>query len=345
MLPNWIGDVVMATPTLRAIRQNFPDALVVGIMRPYVRQVLEGTAWLDRSLYYDRRTPSQGLTWWQLVDQLRTLRLDTFILTTHSLRAGWLAWLSGATNRVGFVRNGRALFLNRRLYQRKVAGSYPVRSAIDHYLELAQAVGCPGNDSRMELATTSRDELVADRVWNNLGLGEVAEVIAFNTGSACSPARIWPVEYFVDLAQQLVTTRNAAVLIMCGPGEVATAAAIERAANHYRVTSMVEQDLSLGVAKACIRRANVLVTTDSGPRHFGPAFDVPVVALFGPIDPRWTDSHHAKSSYLQHPCACAPCGRDHCPYTHHACMREISPQRVYEATVTQLQRWPRRTAA
>ena len=62
VLPNWIGDVVMATPTLRALRQHFgTEAEIVGIMRPYVSQVLDGTDWLNRSVYFDRKSPDRSL--------------------------------------------------------------------------------------------------------------------------------------------------------------------------------------------------------------------------------------------------------------------------------------------
>ena len=346
MLPNWIGDVVMATPTLRALREHYgPQAQLVGVMRPYVGKVLEGTSWLDTCLLYDRRAPSKGLTTWQLIRKLRQLRLDTFVLLPHSFHAGLLAWASGAGNRVGFVRNGRGILLNRRLYQRRVAGQYQIRSAIDHDLEVGAAVGASTEHRRPELATTRADELGADRVWTNLGLNDVREVILLNTGSANSPARHWPQPYFVDLARRIVTERDAAVLVLCGPGEVAAARQIVEAADHPRVTSMADQDLGIGVAKACVHRASLMVSTDSGPRHYGPAFDVPVVALCGPIDARWNASHHVKSISLQQPVDCGPCGRSHCPFAHHACMRELDVQRVYQAVVTQLQRWPRPQAA
>ena len=101
MLPNWIGDVVMATPTLRAIRKHFSGQTeIAGIMRPYVSKVLANTGWLDQSFYFERRSSNHNLRGWSVVRQLRAWQPDVMVLLTNSLRAGAIAWLAGARQRV-----------------------------------------------------------------------------------------------------------------------------------------------------------------------------------------------------------------------------------------------------
>ena len=80
-----------------------------------------------------------------------------------------------------------------------------------------------------------------------------------------------------------------------------------------------------------IQRANALVTTDSGPRHIATAMDVPVVSLFGPIDPRWTETYHPKSTNFFRALPCSPCGGRDCPLGHHRCMRDLSVDDVHQA--------------
>jgi heptosyltransferase-2 len=80
----------------------------------------------------------------------------------------------------------------------------------------------------------------------------------------------------------------------------------------------------------------MLVTTDSGARFFGVAFDVPVVSLFGPTDVGWTRTHYVREICLQHAVPCGPCGRRTCPLDHHDCMRSLSVDRVYAAVKEQL---------
>jgi heptosyltransferase-2 len=80
-----------------------------------------------------------------------------------------------------------------------------------------------------------------------------------------------------------------------------------------------------------VRRADLLVTTDSGPRHFAAAFDRPVVTLFGPTHIAWTETYHLRAVHLQKPVDCGPCQRRVCPLGHHRCMTELSPMEVHEA--------------
>jgi lipopolysaccharide heptosyltransferase II len=341
VLPNWIGDVVMATPTLRAIRHHYgADAEIAGIMRPYVSEVLQGTPWLDRSIYFDRKSTDSSHRGIAVIKQLRHWRPDAMVLLTNSLRAGAMAWLSGAKQRIGYDRNGRGALLSQRLKAPRESGHWKPISPVDYYLELAYALGCEPESPDLELATLTSDEAIADRVWHNLRLDQASRIVIFNTGSAVGTSRDWPIEHYAELATRIVDDPDTAVLVVCGPRERSTAAAIESLANHPRVTSMAEQDISLSVAKACIRRSQLMVTTDSGPRHIASAFDVPLITLFGPIDYRWTDSRHPLGINLQHHVDCRPCGKSDCPLKHHRCMTEHTVDRVYAAVQQQLARTP-----
>ena len=337
MLPNWIGDVVMATPTLRAIRKHFSGQTeIAGIMRPYVSKVLANTGWLDQSFYFERRSSNHNLRGWSVVRQLRAWQPDVMVLLTNSLRAGAIAWLAGARQRVGYARNGRRPLLTNSLIPPYENGKLKPISAIDYYLQLAYAMGCPPESPKMELGTSPEDEAGADTVWRNLVLDKVSRVVVFNTGSASGTARNWPEEAYVSLAKRIVEDQRTAVLVICGPGECEAAAYIARRTNHPRVKSMADQDLSIGVAKACVRRSQLMVSTDSGPRHYGPAFDIPTITLAGPIDPRWSESHHPDAVNLTHPVDCGPCGKSVCPFEHHACMRGITVEAVFAAAQQQL---------
>jgi heptosyltransferase-2 len=118
-LPNWIGDVVMATPALRALRKQVgPGGRLVGVMRPYVSQVLAGTKWLDAEAFYDPRSRDAALRGPALVQTLRDEKLDAVVLLTNSLRTGWLAWRSGARRRICFSYSLRVLMLTDKIYDK-----------------------------------------------------------------------------------------------------------------------------------------------------------------------------------------------------------------------------------
>jgi heptosyltransferase-2 len=102
-------------------------------------------------------------------------------------------------------------------------------------------------------------------------------------------------------------------------------------AAHPRVVSLAEQRLSLGLSKACVRRAALLITTDSGPRHFAAAFGTPVITLFGPTHVAWTRTYHPAALHVFQPVPCGPCQRPVCPEGHHRCMRELTPDQIMAA--------------
>src|SRR5207248_5111138 len=133
--------------------------------------------------------------------------------------------------------------------------------------------------------------------------------------------------------------RGGGVLVLCGPGERDLARQIVARARRPGVTSLADVPLSLGLTKACVRRADLLITTDSGPRHFAAAFDRPVVTLFGPTHIAWTETYHPKAIHLQKRVDCGPCQQRVCPLDHR-CMRLLTPAEVFNAAVELLTRNP-----
>ncbi|MCA9270361.1 MAG: lipopolysaccharide heptosyltransferase II, partial [Planctomycetales bacterium] len=189
LLPNWIGDCVMATPCLRAMRRRFPiPHEIIGVMQPYVADVLRGTSWLDQVVLYDRKSPDPVRRFGGVARTLRRLAVDTFVLTPNSLSSAWLAWRSGARQRIGYARNGRSLLLTQRLAAPRSGGKFTPVSAVDYYLELAYALGCAAEPRRMELATTPEDRAAADAVWRRYGLDRAQRVIVLSTGGAFGAA-------------------------------------------------------------------------------------------------------------------------------------------------------------
>ncbi|HEY4311952.1 MAG TPA: lipopolysaccharide heptosyltransferase II [Pirellulales bacterium] len=342
-LPNWIGDVAMATPALRALRRHYgPRAHFVGIMRPYVSEVLVGTPWIDDRLFFDPRSKKPDLNGWGFAKKLRRERFDTVVLLTNSLRTGFWAWASGAKQRVGYARDVRALFLTHKLYAPMAGGEYAPQSTLDAYLQIAYALGCPKESPRIELATTEADERAADDVWRRLDIPTDKPLVLLNSGAAFGASKLWPTEYFGQLARRIADQWNYPVLALCGPKEREIARKITAVADHPNVISLADARLGddyplpIGLSKACVRRASLMVTTDSGPRHFAPAFDVPVITLFGPTHISLSETHFAKAIHLQHKVPCGPCMQQVCPLAHQECMRDLTVDRVYEAVCAQL---------
>ncbi len=335
-LPNWIGDVVMATPVLRALRSRYPDARITGVMRPYVADVLAGGDWLDDQVFYNPKSNDKQLRSLAMVKNLRRHKPQMAVLLPNSLRTGLLATLAGAKRRVGYARYGRGFLLTDKLKPPKTSDGKLARTPmVDYYLKIAAAAGCPDESPQLELHTTQADRQRADQVWGSLGLTN--KVIVVNSSGAFGAAKLWPPKSFGVLARMIAATLDHDVLVICGPSEKDAAREIVATAKHPRVVSLADQELSLGLSKECVRRARMMVTTDSGPRHFAAAFGVPLVSLFGPTPPVWGDNPTVTETQLMvEALDCLGCHKRMCPLGHHRCMLDLRPETVFHAVAKSL---------
>ncbi len=340
-LPNWIGDVVMATPAIRSVRAQFPDARLVAVCKPYVAATIDGSPWFDDVILFDKNG-SRDRREVGVIRRLRRERVDAAILFPNSFRAAAVAAMGRCRRRIGFNRYGRGFLLTDKLEPiRDENGRRKPSPIIDDYNRLVAPLGITDVGYQMELFTTAADEATADRVWSDFDLDRYTEVIGFNSSGAFGAAKLWPVEHFAELARSLVARRECGVLVVCGPNERTTAREIVRLVNLPEVKSLADRPVSLGLTKACIRRLDLLVTTDSGPRHFAAAFDRPAVSLFGPTFIEWTETYSPKGINLQKQVPCGPCQLRICPLDHR-CMRELSTADVLAAAEDLLARFPAR---
>jgi heptosyltransferase-2 len=337
-LPGWVGDAVMATPALRALRRHHAGARVFAVGKPYVAEVFAGGDWFDGYVCAGGGPWAQGVL--AVARRLRRERIDLAVLFPNSFRTALTAWLGGCRRRVGYARYGRSPLLTDALRPvRDARGRLTPSPALDAFNRLAEAAGCPPPGHRLELFTTPADEAHAGRVWARAGFGSFAEVVCLNSGAAFGSAKHWPDGYFADLARRLAGERGSGVLVLCGPAERALARRIAAATGHPAVHALADladpapgggPRLSLGLSKACVRRADLLVTTDSGPRHFAAAFGRPVLTLFGPTHIAWTETYFPLAVHLQKEVDCGPCQRRVCPLDHR-CMKGLLPAEVFAA--------------
>jgi heptosyltransferase-2 len=331
LLPNWVGDCVMATPALRSLRENLPRARLLGIARPYLLPLFGGNKWLDALVPWEHKGRSRGLSTWRALVQLRRERLDLLILLRGSLSAGLFARLSGAKRIACYGRGGLQWLVRNPVPPLHQGQKTTPVSAVDDYLNLVEHLGFQVTSRQLALATTTADEAAADALWQRMKLAPANRVLLLNAGGAYGEAKHWPAEYCVSLALRAAREFDLTTLVLCGPAERGAAAEIENAARHPLVRSLAKEDVSFGTTKAIIRRSRLMVTTDSGPRHIASAFETPTVVLFGPIDARWSRNYQRQTIELSVPLDCAPCGERVCPLAHHRCMRDLTVDRVLSA--------------
>ncbi len=351
ILPRWVGDACMATPLLRGLRAHFgPAARITGVMRPVLSDLFVASGWLDDTIFYDRHKGKPRLSFRAATRALRLLAPDIALVLPGSLSAAALAFRGGARRRVGFTGNWRRFLLTDPLERASVDGRPQVLPPPLAYLEVGAAIGLPPQPAHLELATTpAADRLATDVVaaaFPGRDPGGSDPLVVLNDNSANGTARAWGSENHAALARRLATgIPGACVLVHCGPGDRAEARATVVKAGHPAVAGLGDvQQLPLGLSMAIIRRAALVISSDSGPRHIAAGFGVPTVALVGPTDPLGGRSDPERCFEVRKPLVCSPCHAADCPLGHHDCMRLITVDEVARAARDALDRGRRMIA-
>jgi len=293
VMPTWLGDCVMATPTLRALREALPDTRITALVGKGPRPMLEATPWLDRVItirqgsngYRSHRKPD-GLL--RIAARLKAGRFDAALLLRNSFKSALLVALAGIPCRVGYARDGRAWLLTHTLLPPREGNQLQPISAVDYYLALARLFGVFESDKRLELFTRSHAEAKADAILGKLDLKTRSNrrLVLLNPG-ANKFAKRWPADRFASLADQLAKRCDADIAVTGAPNEREVLDAVCRVASSP-IADLSRQGIGLSELKAIIARSDLLVTNDTGPRHIGVAMDVPTVTLFGTTRPDWT---------------------------------------------------------
>ena len=330
-LPNWAGDAVMATPTLRALRARFPGERIVAVARPYVRPVLDPNPWTDSFIEAGRSAGGFGAA----VRALRREAVETGVLLPNSFRSALMFRLGGVRRRVGYARGGRGFLLTDRLEPERRGGRFVPTPQITYYLALARHLGAPAHDRRMELLTTDEDEAAATAAYATAELDPGATLLVC-PGYAFGPSKAWPVPHWAHLVRGAGRRFGLRSAVLCSPKEKPLAAAISDAAGGC--ATFCDKGISLASARAVVKRARAMVTIDSGLRHYATAFGRPVVTLFGPTHVEWTETWYAKEVRLQGAVPCGPCQEAVCPTGTAECMWKIAPGEVLDALAEALAR-------
>jgi len=333
--PNWVGDIVMATPVFSCLRQNFPEASIVACIRGYARGIIEDGPWFDDIIACNDKTFS-GFR--RTVSEIRRIRPDLAILLPNSIRSLLTSWLGGAKKIYGYRRNLRGLLMD--------GGPAPVRDGTGrvkalpmqtYYLEICRSLDLkPPGDPRPELFVSAELQARGEDLLRKYGIAPGDRVIGLNPGASFGSSKCWPAEYFAELAGLLKGRLDGKIVLFVGPGEEGIAEAIVR---HCRVPVIDTgpDRIDLATLKPLIRRCSLLVTNDTGPRHIAVAFGVPVVVLMGPTDPRYTSANLDRSVVIRKALDCSPCHKKVCPRDHR-CMTEIRPAEVLGEAIHLLER-------
>lgn len=329
--PSSLGDVVQALPVLRSLKRHLPQSQIYWWIASTLAPLLEGDPDLAGVLRFERErwaAPRQWAELWRTVRWVRAQRFDWVLDLQCLVRSAAFAWLANGQLTVGLdePREGARGFYD--LIARRPSFH---THAVDWYLGVLPLLGVP---VATEFQWLPARPAAAARLREKWPI-DSAHWLAIQPGARWANKR-WPVEYFAELLQRLATGRDGLrFAILGGPEDRGLGEAIARA-QPERCLDLTGK-VTLPEMVEWIRLSKLIVTNDTGPMHVAAALGKPVVALFGPTEPRRTGPYGQIEEVLQQRLPCVPCLRSRCAYFKPLeCLRSLSPAAVFDAVQERL---------
>ncbi|MFQ5729078.1 MAG: lipopolysaccharide heptosyltransferase II, partial [Waddliaceae bacterium] len=268
-MPNWLGDLVMATPVLADLRRYYPEAKITAMCQSNVSPLLAHDPNIDHLFSYSR---PKGWRPSEIITFLKKGPYDLGILLTNSLSSAWWFWRGNVKNRIGFAGNLRNWLLNK-------AVPFPPERETRHlvltYKHLLDPLGISVSDTSTKLYTTDEEIQKARELLSQHGIEYGKHTLfGMNPGAAYGSAKCWLPERFVDVTRRLLQNPDAYVLYF---GDNAGAPVVKEICEKLpeRVINLAGKT-NLRELMALIKSCSAFLTNDSGPMHIAAALDTPL---------------------------------------------------------------------
>ena len=323
--PSWIGDAILSEPLLAILREPLQEPTVDVLAPPWCAPVYErmrGVRIIENPIAHRELRLAERRA---LARKLRSNGYARALVLPNSFKSALIPWLARIPRRIGYVREARGILLTD---ARRLDGKALPR-LVDRFVALAAQPG--------ELVPTSAAPVLVPDAANAaeairvLGLGTHRPVAILCPGAEFGPAKRWPAEHFIPLARRFIDS-GYAVWLVGSPNDRVAAEPIAAAVPEVR---NVCGRTDLGTAIDLLATASVVVSNDSGLMHAAAAVGRPLVALFGSSSPDYTPPLSPLARVAKIDIVCSPCFQRECPLGHFKCMRELSPNLVYDLARTQ----------
>ncbi len=286
------GEFLLNIPAFRALKETFPSARLIAVIKPENRQLAEAIPYIDEIIEWENKKHSFAQIF-TLIGSLRKRRIDIAVMLNPSKEFNIIACLSGIPVRLGYNRK-LAFLLTHRLEDKKSLG---VKHEIEYNLELVNVIGARTRDKRLSI------NLPEAELWQ-LGLSLRGDYVVIHPWTS-DTIKNWPASNFKELAHRLAKDLGVGVVIIGGKDEARASALIFNEGSDVLADFTGKTDFSQ--LAGVLKNSRLLISCDSGPVHLAGCLDVPVLALFrddlpGKTSTRWgpvtIGSRVIKTSYL-----------------------------------------------
>ncbi len=321
-VPNWLGDAVLSFPALESLKRNLAQAQMWIAAREEVQDLYSSLDFVKGIITLPGLNNFRNLR--DASKKIKEYDFDIGLLLTNSFSSALLFFLAKIPQRWGYSRDNRGFLLTKGVPFKSLDG--PAPHQVHYYLNLISRLGFQTSTPELILPLSLREKNWVRNELSASGYDPKKPLIILNPGAYYGPAKRWPASRFAELASMLQEKNKAQILII---GSAEEAELVESIASSMteRPIDMAGKTTLLQLAEL-ISLADLFITNDSGPMHITNALRVPLIAIFGPTDPRITGPFHQPSAVIKKEVPCWPCSYRACPFDHR-CMTEIEPIEIF----------------
>ncbi len=322
-----IGDVLLSTPVIKALRERYPQAYIAMMVSPYARDIVEGNPYLDKVIILDKDRKHKS--WLHSVKFIRGLKKNKFdlaLILHPTNRVHLLTFLSAIPKRVGYGRK-LGFLLTDRIKHAKQLGE---KHELEYNLDLLRYLGIELKDKNLFIPIKPEAEKWVAELFRQEGINDTDKLLALNPAASC-PSKIWPAERFAQTSDLLAQKYGFKILIIAGPKDTRLA---DNLINHMRSKAVnLAGKTSVAQLASLLKRCTLFLSNDSGPVHIASAVGTPVISIFGRnqagLSPRRWGPVGERDKIL-HKASCIECLAHNCQ-KEFACLKAISVDDVVSA--------------
>jgi len=270
-----IGDVLLSTPVIKALRDAYPCAYIAMMVRPYARDIIEGNPYLDEVIIYDKDIRHKSwLSSIKFILYLRKKKFDLAIVLHPTNRAHLISFFTGIPRRIGYDRK-LGFLLTDRIPHTKQLGQ---KHELEYSLDLVRYLDIHPQDKNPFMPIKSDSERWVDELFKQERIDKSDRLLAIHPGASCL-SKIWPLERFSEVADRLIENYGFKVLLIAGPKDMTKANIVVKNMHHQAIN--LAGKLSVSQLASVLKKCQLFISNDSGPVHIASSVGTPVVSIFG----------------------------------------------------------------
>ncbi|MDD4900383.1 MAG: lipopolysaccharide heptosyltransferase II [Candidatus Omnitrophica bacterium] len=322
-----IGDVILSTPVIKALKMHYPFAYIAMMVAPQAKDIVEGNPYLDEVITYDK--DGKHKSWFESMkfsQAIKKKKFDLAVILHPTNRVHLVTFFAGIKRRLGYNRKLGILLTDGVNHTKQ----YGEKHELEYNLDLLRVLGIEAEDKKLFMPIKNDSENWADELFKEKGISLGERLLAIHPAASC-PSKIWPQERFAEVADRLVDAYGFKVLLVGGPKDIALAQGVSRHMLHEAIN--LAGKTSLSQLASILKRCRLFISNDSGPVHIGSAVGVPVISIFGRsqrgLSPlRWGPVGE-KDKFAHQNIGCVECLAHNC-VKNFACLKAVTTDYILE---------------